>query len=180
VKLVLDPNQDFSTEVVKFLPCPVLEWVPNDSGNSSTDWGGVINAGMGIVGGVAEIATGVIGEGISGGLSTALIIDGVYRIGANSARLGAYLGNEKKIGDVIPSNGGAMLGKIIDGMNGSKFGEVGKMQLGLGFANDAAFFYYTGGNASALNNFVTNPNWVNTASMGSNAYTVWSWYNVNN
>jgi len=31
VKLVLDPNQDFSTEVVKFLPRPVLEWVPNNN-----------------------------------------------------------------------------------------------------------------------------------------------------
>ncbi|WP_369615025.1 hypothetical protein [Flavobacterium sp. CFS9] len=91
---------------------------------------------------------------MSRGLSTALIIDGVYRIGTNSARLGMYLYGENKMGDALPSSGGALIGSVIDGMNGGKFGETGSWQKGLGAANDMASFLVTGGNGQAYASFL--------------------------
>ena len=75
-----------------------------------------------------------------------MIVDGVYRIGMNSARLTAYLTANKNIGNALPSNLGGMVGKLMDGEN---FSKVGKMQIALGATNDLATFFMTGGNGSA-------------------------------
>ncbi len=40
----------------------------------------------------------------------------------------------------MPSNFGAYAGKFIDGFNGVSINEVGKYQMGMGFANDLTMF----------------------------------------
>lgn len=116
----------------------------------SIDWAGVTDASLGIVGGVVEVALGVAGQAFTAGLSTALIVDGVYRIGTNTFRLAAYLTDNGNVGDALPNNIGGMVGKIIDGVNGGKFENVGPWQTGLGVSNDLATFVVSGGNASAI------------------------------
>jgi len=78
--------------------------------------------------GVGEISAGLAGEALTGGLSTTLVVDGYYRVVLNSGRLIAYSVGSETIGDNIPGNIGALAGKIIDGSNGSKWNETGKMQ----------------------------------------------------
>lgn len=139
---------------------------------------GIISASMGIAGGVIEVIGGVGGEAFTGGLSTALIIDGVYRIGSNSARLGMYLYKENKIGDALPSNGGALVGSIIDGMNGGKFGQVGSWQIGLGAANDMASFLVTGGNGQAYASFLELSNFSGSGTLFYGGAIVSNWYTI--
>lgn len=46
-------------------------------------------------------------------------------------------------------NSGVLIGKVIGGMNGGRFGEIGSWQKGFGAANDMASFLVTGGNDPA-------------------------------
>ena len=93
--------------------------------SNDLDWGGVADASLGIVGGIFEVALGVAGEVFTSGVSTALIVDGAYRIGTNSIRLGAYLTDNERVGNALPNNIGSTVGKFYDGINGSRFYDVG-------------------------------------------------------
>ncbi|MGM9475209.1 DUF6443 domain-containing protein [Pedobacter sp. GSP4] len=151
---------------------------PAGSEKEGIDKRGAIDATIGIIGGVAEVILGVGGEAFTAGISTAMIIDGVYRIGMNTARLTAYLTANKEVGNALPSNLGGMVGKLIDR---GKFSEVGKMQIALGATNDIATFFMTGGNGSAWELLLRSPNSLNGAAslvgITSNLYTVGNYGN---
>ncbi|MCV9928322.1 hypothetical protein OIU83_11685 [Flavobacterium sp. LS1R49] len=139
---------------------------------------GAINASMGILGGIIEIGVGGVGEGVTAGFSTALVVDGWYRVGSNGARLGMYLANENLAGDIIPSNSGALAGKIIDGMNGTKATDVGRMQSSMGFANDLGLFVITGGNGSAYLDANAYRDLYHIGIIGGNWYTIYDYKNT--
>ena len=112
----------------------------------SAYWGGIADASLGIVGGGLEVAAGVFGEVLTGGLSTIAIADGVGRIGMNTMRLAAYSTGNSSVGKALPSNLGGMAGKIYDGAILNKgFFESGPAQNVLGVSNDAAAFIFGGG-----------------------------------
>jgi hypothetical protein len=152
----------------------------NPSWSSSVDWKGVLDSSIGIAGGTAEVVLGVAGEAFTAGLSTALIVDGVFRIGTNSFRLVAYLTTNGQVGNALPSNLGGMVGKITDGVNGREFYDVGPWQIGLGVTNDIASFVATGGNGSAITGVLSTQGLTRGAhlySIGNNYYTVWNYGN---
>jgi hypothetical protein len=118
----------------------------NAKGGGVTNWGGIADASLGIVGGSLEVAAGVFGEILSGGLSTIAIVDGVGRIGMNMMRLAAYSSGNSSVGKALPSNLGGMAGKIYDGAILNKgFFDSGPAQNVLGISNDAAAFIFGGG-----------------------------------
>ncbi len=145
----------------------------------SVDWAKVADAGIGVLGGTAEIILGVAGEAFTGGLSTVLIIDGGYRVVMNGGRLIAYLTNNDMVGDVTPHNIGAMTGKIVDMANGTKFTEVGFYQTSGGVSNDIGSFIISGGNGSAmLGVMTTTKKWVQLShgtSLISNYSTIYNY-----
>jgi len=115
-------------------------------GMNSWDWAGGADATLGIVGGGLEITAGVLGEALTGGLSTVAIVDGVGRVGLNTFRLSAYVAGKSGVGKALPSNIGGMAGKIFDGAVLKKgFYESGPAQGVLGTTNDAAAFVIGGG-----------------------------------
>ena len=115
-------------------------------GSGDTDWGGIADASLGIIGGALEVTAGVFGEVLTGGVSTLACVDGVGRIGMNSIRLAAILTGNSAVGKALPSNLGGMAGKIYDGAILNKgFFEIGPAQNVLGVSNDAAAFIIGGG-----------------------------------
>ena len=98
---------------------------------------------------IGEIATGVAAEGFTAGISTVLVFDGVFRL-QNALKLIACNTNNTHIGKAIPSNGGALVGKIIDGMNGSKWDDTGIYSASFGLTNDIATTILSGGTAGAV------------------------------
>ncbi|MCX2576373.1 RHS repeat-associated core domain-containing protein, partial [Pedobacter sandarakinus] len=121
---------------------------------------GILNASIGLVGGVAEVtlgaATSEFGVGIFG------IVDGSARVLGNGARLAGYFSGNNDFGDAAPSNLGALAGKMIDG-NG--FYKNGPMQNVLGGVNDGVTMVVTGTNWKAL------PKVVNTALTAEKVFT---------
>ncbi|WP_026714000.1 RHS repeat-associated core domain-containing protein [Flavobacterium daejeonense] len=159
---------------------PKTEVKGDNSSTNNVNWQGVADSSIGIVGGTAEIILGVAGEAFTGGLSTALIIDGGYRIGANSLRLISYVSGNNDIGNSLPSNIGGTIGKITDGMNGGSFIQVGKWQNRLGIANDISSFILSGGNGSAMYGLMSTQGAVKGShlySIFSNYYSVWNYAN---
>jgi hypothetical protein len=152
----------------------------SDTGDKGVDLGGVFDSSIGIVGGAAEIILGVAGEAFTAGLSTVLIVDGVYRVGMNSFRLVSYLTYNEKVGNALPNNLGGMAGKIIDGANGGDFFDVGPWQIGLGVTNDVGSFVISGGTGAGINGII-NTQGVNRGahlySTLNNYYTVWNYGN---
>lgn len=131
------------------------------------DWYGVVNASLGVVGGVAETALGAataeFGIGVYG------IVDGGSRTLTNSVRLAAYLSGHNEFGDAVPSNLGALTGKLIDGNN--DFYKVGGFQNSLGMTNDFVTFYLTG------SRFEYNPQtWAVVGGLASDTYTAINTY----
>jgi len=113
---------------------------------SKTNWKGIVDASIGVTGGVLEVTGGVLLEGLTGGISTFMIIDGVGRIGMNTIRLAAYATNNSSAGNSLPTNFGGMAGKIFDGaVSGNGFLEVGTGQMAGEIVNDAVGFTVGGG-----------------------------------
>ncbi len=121
------------------------------------DWGGIVNASLGALGGGAEIIIGGSAEAVTYGLSTPLLIDGWVRVGTNVTRLGFYFAGKSNVGGAIPGNAGAIVGKGIDMSTGKSFYDYGYGQALLGTTNDFVSFLATGGTASSMGNFVENP-----------------------
>lgn len=105
----------------------------------------ILNASLGVMGGVAELAVGVAtsetGVGVYG------IVDGSTRILFNAARLAGYLTKNNDFGNAMPGNLGGMVGKAIDGQG---FYGSGRAQTILGIGNDITTMYFTGTNWDAL------------------------------
>ena len=108
-----------------------------------------IDAVIGTFAAIGEIATGVASEGFTAGISTVLVVDGIFRL-QNALKLIAYSTNNAHMGKAIPSNGGALLGKIIDGANGSKWDDTGVYSASFGLTNDIATTILSGGTAAAM------------------------------
>ena len=109
---------------------------------------------------------GGAGEYLSAGTTTAisvpLITDGGIRFLSNGVRLTSYFTGHNQIGDVIPGNAGAWIGKGIDMASGRSFNEYGYGQAFGGFANDVGSFIFTGGTAESMSRMMNNYNTVNT------------------
>ena len=134
--------------------------------NGGVNWVGITDASLGIITGGLEIAAGVFGEVLTGGLSTIAIVDGVGRIGMNSIRLAAYSTGNSSVGKSLPSNLGGMIGKLYDGATSNKgFFEVSSSQNVIGVTNDAATFIIGGGsNMSTMLNPASNAQFYRAAS----------------
>lgn len=128
---------------------------PIDNFFSSDAWNRC-DAVVGLFGAVAEITIGVAIEGFTGGISTFLVVDGFYRATANVSRLVAYSTGNKEIGNNIPTSGGAILGKLIDGANGTNWNQTGTAQASLGMANDLTTLILSGGSGSAVEAALSN------------------------
>jgi hypothetical protein len=128
---------------------------------SNINWSEVGSSSVGILLGAAEIGIGLGGEVFSGGLSTAIIVDGSIRVGSNITKIGLILAGNSNIAGTTPSNGGGWIGKGIDMATGANYGQIGVGQ-GLGsFTNDFSTFVVTGGNALNLSKMVTFPSLLN-------------------
>lgn len=141
------------------------------SPSSNIDAAGAVDASLGIIGGVFEVALGVAGEAPTAGISTALIVDGSYRVATNMIRLGAFLTENQDIANALPSNLGGTIGKFFDGLMGSGFSDVGRAQATLGLVNDAMLMVTPAANAGAVNSLITNPNVINTVGLGASYYS---------
>jgi len=169
----IDPNGGFSFKLFAQVYSKIIggsyyyngkEWLVNKVDDKGTihvyssyltkRQAGILDASIGVVGGLGEMGTGAGGEVFTGGLSTALIIDGAGRVFTNGARLIAYATDNTKIGDALPSNLGGMAGKLMDG---GRFDKVGVMQTSLSVANDLAVIISPAGNASGYKAILTNP-----------------------
>lgn len=107
----------------------------------------LFDAVMGTLGGALEAVAGILGEPVTLGTSTVLIIDGSYRVLANGADVVAIIG---EYDFDIPNNIGGLLGYAIDYFSGN---DSGQSETVLGLVNDAYTFVATGGtigNAKAL------------------------------
>ncbi len=78
----------------------------------------------------------------------------------------------------MPSNFGAYAGKFIDGFNGVSINEVGKYQMGMGFANDLTMFALTGGNGGAMLDAAKGFNGVRYFGTITNSYTIYDYRNT--
>jgi hypothetical protein len=111
---------------------------------------------LGALGGGLEIAGGVVAGagsgGILGALGTFAVADGSSRVLLNVGQLALYLAEEDFLASALPTNGGALVGKIvIDGMlMGTPLGKKGYGELIGGFTNDFATFALTGAYGGAI------------------------------
>jgi hypothetical protein len=144
----------------------------NAQGGGGADWSGIADASLGIVAGSLEVAAGVFGEVLTGGLSTMVIIDGGGRIGVNTMRLVAYATGSSSVGKALPSNLGGMFGKFYDGaILNRDFFDIGPAQNVLGLSNDAAAFIFVGGsNMSSMLQPANNAQFYRSASSYSLYY----------
>ena len=129
-----------------------------------------VDAGIGLVGGVAEIVSGVAAEAVTGGLSTVLIIDGVGRVSTNGLRLIMYATDRNNAGNIIPSNGGALIGKMLDGMAGKDLNQTGAFQASFGMVNDVGTYVISGGTGGLVKPLLTKPNALDIILFGTSAY----------
>ena len=132
--------------------------------------GDVSNAGLGLVGGLCEMGVGGLSEYVSGGATSAvsipLITDGAGRVIANSARLVEYASGNEKLGNALPANLGAAIGKAGDMMLGKSLYDYSYGQAFGGAANDVASFIYGGGSAGPFSDMYSNPTTFNIINYG--------------
>jgi RHS repeat-associated protein len=128
-------------------------WDDEDAGANRA---GLWDSGINVLGGGAEV---ILGLGV-----TPVAVDGWSRVGLNTTRFIAYSMGKTKVGDAIPSNLGAVVGRLLDGNLLTT--KVGMGQRVYGFGNDLASFLVTGGNGSSL---------VNIFDAASNASMITKW-----
>jgi hypothetical protein len=113
-----------------------------------------------------ELIIGTGSEYFTGGFSTTLsyplVIDGGSRVVLNAGRLISYYTGNNKLGNAIPSNIGASVGKLGDMAAGKSFYEYGFGQALGGATNDFGSFIYSGGSGFNLTNMMNNPNSFNS------------------
>jgi len=140
---------------------------------SGVDWSGVANSSLSILAGISEMVIGGIATGKSIGSTSAtsipLMVDGSYRVTANTIRLVGYLAGNNKFSNAMPGNIGASFGKLIDMSFGASFYDYGYGQALGGGTNDFVASIVTGGTAAPLNSLVNNYNTTN-AVLYLNAY----------
>ena len=152
--------------------------VKNGKHNKRIDQASAIDATLGIVGGVGEVLVGIGGELFTAGLSTAILLDGAYRIGTNTAKLGVALSGDQALANAIPTNFGGLIGKIIDGYQGANILDVGIYQSSLGLANDIGVLITPAGNAGAIRAMAQSPSlWNGVGLVGSYYGSTYGAYN---
>jgi hypothetical protein len=128
--------------------------VVNTQSEGGVDWKGITNAGIGIIGGVAEMAAGGLTEYFSGGTSSVfsvfLIVDGFGRTILSANQLGNYLMGNDKYASSAPTSIIGTGGKLVDWSFGVPVNNVGWGQAIGSWGNDLISFVVTGGNGSAL------------------------------
>jgi hypothetical protein len=124
-------------------------------------WGEFASASVGLALGIAEAVIGAAGEIFSGGLSTAIVIDGLIRVGSNYKKI-LEVGRMNSVkAKATPSNAGAWAGKGLDWASGKSYNDIGVGQLVGGFANDFVTFAATGGNVYNVIKMIENPSGFN-------------------
>ena len=122
--------------------------------NARIDGEGAVNAIVGLIGGVAEMAVGGAAEYFSAGTSStasvSLMVDGFARTVANAQRLFMYCNGNAQTANAYPTSIGAIAGKSIDMAFGVSFCNVGFGQAIGGWGNDLTSFVVMGGNGGAL------------------------------
>lgn len=133
-------------------------WKENAAGQGgSLNWSEVGSSSVGLLLGIGEIALGASGEFFTGGLSTAIVIDGGIRVGSNATKLGLLFSGNNRGGVATPTNAGGWVGKMIDMASGSGYGEISTGQ-GIGsFTNDFTTFAVSGGSALSLSKALMYP-----------------------
>ena len=145
------------------------------------DKAGSVDAIIGLAGGIGEVLLGLGGEAFTGGISTALVVDGGFRVIASGAKLAASINGNNALSNAIPSNILGLTGKLIDGSKGVDKYDVGVYQSSLGLANDIAVMITPAGNTGAIQSIVQRPNFRNTMGFFGSYYgsTYGSYNNVN-
>ena len=123
--------------------------------------GGIANATLGVLGGIAEVVLAGGADILSDFFATSsiepIVADGLVRITSNGARLISYISGNNKRGNAIPGNTGAWFGKGIDMVSGKSFYDYGYGQAFGGATNDIFSFIATGGTAEPLSDLVDSP-----------------------
>jgi hypothetical protein len=126
-------------------------------GEGDLNWSEIGSSSVGLLLGIGEVALGASGEFFTGGLSTAIVIDGVIRVGSNATKLGLLFSDNNRNGVATPTNAGGWVGKMFDLASGSTYGEISTGQ-GIGsFTNDFITFSGTGGSALSLSKAIMYP-----------------------
>ena len=147
----------------------------HELGNGEAGFSDYCSATLNLCGGVAEMAVGGVTEIFSGGSSTVvsvpLCIDGGVRTATNGAKLIAYIFGNNKLGNAIPSNIGATLGKGVDMLEGSSFYKTGRNEALGALTNDLMMFQYSGATGVDLMHTLQYPTVYNKVSYGFSAFT---------
>jgi hypothetical protein len=135
------------------------------SAGGGIDRRNVANASLGLVDGIAEVVLAGGADVLSDFSATSsiepIVVDGLVRITSNGARLISYISGNNKLGNAIPGNTGAWVGKGIDMVSGKTFYDYGFGQAFGGATNDVISFIVTGGTAKSMSGLIDSPSLVN-------------------